>query len=427
MFPNNDVTCVSPWYSLRIDTDGTYKFCDFATDFEKSTLLPSQWFAGGRLIVESRQNIQQGRQTPGCARCYHKTDTQIDSYRQRKNLQAAIHHGPYFQESLAQSPAQLRIQSSFLDQKKPGFIHVSLSNLCNLACRMCSAKFSSKVAAVHKKMNVVSADAPTLVDWTSNNEMWEDFSQNLVLNNAELVCLHFMGGEPLYHEKFFQLIKDCVDQDKTDFHLTFVTNGTSWPEKLTWMLSKFRSVTIEISLENLHITNNYVRHGSDYQLIQSNLLELLSIKTDTISIVLRPVPQALSIEHYDSLIDFAIQHKLHIDANVLVTPRELSIVVLPKSIKKLIINKFKTKYAHMLGVDAQLDVRNIRNQEKLQSQISYHIQRIIDFLSEPEPDDIEDLRCKFVRYNQNFDRATATKFEQYYPDLLDFYEKYYNC
>jgi organic radical activating enzyme len=293
---------------------------------------------------------------------------------------------------------------------------------------MCRAPYSSKLAAIHKKINVISSDTPTLVDWTTNDQMWDDFTQNLVLNNSDLVCLHVMGGEPLYHKKFLQLIKECVAQSKTDFHVTFVTNGTIWLDELASLLPKFKSVSIEISVENLHHTNDYVRNGSNFQIVQQNILRLLQTKTQNTSIILRSVPQALSIMHYDSLIDFAIEHKLCIDSNVLVEPRELSLDVLPHTVKQNIAKHLKTKYADLLYYQQdKFSITDVRHQNNFLQQISHQIQQIIYFLSRPEPDDIEDIQIKFVRYNKNFDRLTNFTFDQCYPELVKHYEKYYNC
>lgn len=419
---------MSPWHSIRIEPNGEYKFCDFSKESEDSDFLPSQWFSSGPLVTKARKNIQEGNTVVGCNQCYRASLTQFDSWRERKNRQAAVYHGQYFRESLEQSPAYERMKLITLGEKKPAFIHVSLSNLCNLSCRMCKATYSSKVADIHKKINIIPSDTPTLLDWTLNDEMWNDFLQNLVVNNSELVCLHFMGGEPLYHKKFLQLIKECVAQSKTDFHLTFVTNATIFPDELIELLSKFKSVSIEISVENLHPTNDYIRNGSNFQLIQKHILKLVQEKTQNISIILRSVPQALSIIHYDTLIDFAIEHKLCIDSNVLVDPRELSLDVLPWTAKQNIVKHLETKYSNFLEHQQnKFSVTNVRHQTNFLQHISHHIRRIIDLLLKPEPDDIEQLQIKFVRYNQSFDQQTDNTFEQCYPELAKYYEKYYNC
>lgn len=424
MFENDRVTCVAPWSSLRIDADGSYKYCDHSKDTEQSTLLPSSWFSCGDKIVLARKAIQTGNELAGCRRCYHDEKNNFISFRQRKNLQAAIHHGEYFKESVIQSPVFERMSQLEVAHNRPAFIHVSLSNLCNLSCRMCTPDSSSKLTSTYKKINLISKSTPNLVDWTADELKWNDFSQNLVINNSDLICLHFMGGEPLYHDKFYKLINSCIDHKKTDFHITFVTNGTIWPSNLVELLSKFKSATVEISVENFHETSNYIRHGSDFKVIQQNIIKILSTKTDNISVVLRTVPQALSVQHYDTLIDFALAHGLSIDSNMLFEPEELSISVLPYEVKEHVIEKLKQKYFDLLSSDIEFAVQDMRNQSHLKQQMKNHVQTIIRMLSMSEQANIEQLRSKFINYNRKFDQATKCDFFSYYPDLKYFYEKY---
>lgn len=427
MFNNDQITCVAPWSSIRIDTTGTYKYCDHSKEIDQSDLLPSQWFAGGQQVTAARKSIQEGNALPGCHQCYSNENNKFDSFRQRKNLHAAIHHGPHFKESVKQSPAFARMAHSTLATHRPAFIHVSLSNLCNLSCRMCTPNSSSQLTSIHKKINLISKDVPALIDWTIDSTKWNDFSQNLVLNNTDLICLHFMGGEPLYHSRFHELINTCVQQSKTDFHITFVTNGTVWRPELIDMLSNFKSVTVEISIENFHKTNDYVRNGSDYTVIKKNIVNLLATKTDNISVVLRPVPQALSIEHYDTLIDFALEHNLSIDANMLFDPPELAISTLPTEYKQKIVDKLSIKYSKLLTQHSdQFLVHLVRNQHHAHQtqQTAYHVKKIIRLLQQPEPENVEQLRCKFVNYNQQFDQVVGNRFHDYFVDLIDFYEKY---
>jgi len=427
MFNNDQVTCVAPWTSMRINTNGDYKYCDHSREITQSALLPSQWFADGQSVAAARKSIQEGHALPGCYQCYHNENNKFDSFRQRKNLQAAIHHGPHFKESVKQSPAFARMTHSTLATHRPAFIHVSLSNLCNLSCRMCTPTSSSKLTSIYKKINLISKDVPTLIDWTIDSTKWDDFSQNLVLNNTDLICLHFMGGEPLYHSRFYELINTCVQQSKTDFHITFVTNGTVWHPELIDLLSNFKSVTVEISIENFHKTNDYVRNGSDYTVIKKNIVNLLATKTDNILVVLRPVPQALSIEHYDTLIDFALEHNLSIDANMLFDPPELAISTLPTDYKQKIVDKLTIKYSKLLAQHSdQFLVHQVRNQHHAHQtqQTAYHVKKIICLLQQSEPDNVEQLRYKFVEYNQQFDQVVGNRFHDYFVDLINFYEKY---
>jgi sulfatase maturation enzyme AslB (radical SAM superfamily) len=263
----------------------------------------------------------------------------------------------------------------------------------------------------------LNKDEPTLVDWTTNDNKWNEFLE-LVQHNNQLMSLHFMGGEPLYHKRFYEFIDYCIENNKTDFHLTFVTNGTIYKEELFDKLKHFKSVQIEISIENLNITNDYIRIGSDYKTIQENILKFIDKQ---MHVVLRTVPQALSISNYDTILDFALEHNLGLDSNVLDNPQHLKCFVLPKQLKNEIADKIRSKYIHILSSNNNL------NEIALFSSalgIKKHIESLLVRLEEVEPNDIEQLRQKFVKHNIELDTVSELKFANIYPELLNFYAKY---
>lgn len=423
-FPNDKVTCISPWYELRINADGSMAYCHAAkiSSWEKSDLSFIEWFNKGPLPTKVRENITNGVEVDSCTNCYNAEDKNFISFRQRRNIQGAIFGGEHFKDQVEQSPCYKRM-SGTSQTMYPAFFHITLSNLCNLSCRMCFPEFSSQLKSNYNKLELIN-DNKLLIDWTTDPVKWNNFLQ-LIENNPQILSLHFMGGEPLFHRKFHEFIDWCIDKQKTDFHLTFVTNATVYNEQLLEKLSKFKSVHIELSVENLHTSNDYIRLGSDFNDIQKNIELFVENKPDNVSIILRTVPQALSIEQYDTLIDFSIKHDISIDNNPLNNPEFLKIVVLPKELKQKITDNLKNKYADILTSTDDTDILdktvNIRRGAK---SLANHINSLISMLEEAEPDNIEELRKKFINYNVTMDKISTVKFKDVYPELLDFYEKY---
>lgn len=422
-FPNDNVTCIGPWYELRIDANGNMRGChaisqDCAEKSDKSFL---DWFNNGDEITIARNNLSSGTEYRGCNQCYENEKLKLTSFRQRRNLQAAIYSGEYFKESLKQSPAYKRMTGQVKDFY-PAFMHVTLSNLCNLSCRMCFPSYSSQLATVYKKLGLQSMSEPTLYDWTTDENKWQSFL-DIVKNNNNLMSLHFMGGEPLYHKKFIEFIDWCIKNNKTDFHLTFVTNGTIYNKELIKKLKKFKSTQIEISIENFHSSNDYIRQESDFTSVKNNILDMLKDLTNK-SVVLRSVPQALSISNYDTLIDFALENQITIDNNVLHNPMFLKCFVLPKELKNQIGEYLKHKYAYILSIDSDNILHSARIRTNDLSVYKKHIESILIQLNEPEPDNIEDLRKKFVEFNKKLDTLGKYKFVDIYPMLKEFYAKY---
>lgn len=416
-FPNDNVTCVSPWYELRIDANGDMRCCHSIrqSETEKSNLSFLDWFNHGNQPTTIRNNIIKGEESSACSACYYNEKNNLISHRLQRNMQAAIYNGKYFKQSLEQSPAFKRMNTN--KTVYPAFMHVTLSNLCNMKCRMCFPMYSSQLSDIYKKIGWMSNTEPTLNDWTTDETKWNDFLK-LVEHNTQLISLHFMGGEPLYHKRFFEFVDWCIENKKTDFHLTFVTNGTVYKEDLIDKLKKFKSVQIEISIENLHETNNYIRMGFDYKDIRENISKFIDKK---LRIILRTVPQALSIENYDTILDFALEHNLGFDSNILDNPKYLKCVVLPKELKFEIANKIRSKYTHILTSNSNFnEVAHYRSPEGIKK----HIESLLVLLEETEPDNIEELRYKFIEHNKQLDTVCNLKFTGIYPKLFDFYEKY---
>ena len=413
-FPNDNVTCISPWYELRIDANGALRCCHSIrqSQAEQTNLSFLDWF---NHVNDTRTNIINGVESAGCSACYYDEKNNLISHRMQRNIQAAVYSGNYFSESLQQSPAYKRMNGNQIIY--PAFMHITLSNLCNLKCRMCFPGLSSQLTDAYKKINWLDKETPTLIDWTIDDNKWNEFLE-LVQHNNQLMSLHFMGGEPLYHKRFYEFIDWCIDNNKTDFHLTFVTNGTIYKEELFDKLQHFKSVQIEISIENLHITNNYIRMGSDFRLVQENILKFINKKT---YVVLRTVPQALSIGNYDTIIDFALEHGLGFDSNVLDNPQHLKCFVLPKQLKSEIMDKIRSKYIHILSTESN---RNETVLFRSADGIRKHIESLLVRLEEPEPDNIDNLRQQFIKHNIELDRVSELKFADTYPELLNFYAKY---
>jgi hypothetical protein len=65
----------------------------------------------------------------------------------------------------------------------------------------------------------------------------------------------------------------------------------------------------------------------------------------------------------------------------------------------------------------------LRDQSAVLEQLQDHVRNIIKILSEPEPENIEQLRKDFIKYNQYFD-PDLCQFLSIYPELENFYYEY---
>jgi hypothetical protein len=158
--------------------------------------------------------------------------------------------------------------------------------------------------------------------------------------------------------------------------------------------------------------------GFDFVEIQKNILKFID---SGMRVILRTVPQALSIEHYETILDFALEHNLGFDSNILDNPKYLKCYVLPKEMKIKIAEYIRSKYTHIIMSNSDF---NEAVHHRSPQGIKKHIELLLVLLEESEPDNIEELRYKFIEHNTQLDKVCDLKFTDIYPKLFDFYEKY---
>ncbi len=411
--------CIGPFSEVKINPDGSLDFCHAAD----ASMIPinetitklsvDQYFCDDTSSAAlARRSLSQGNPLPNCHKCYKNEENGLLSFRHRRNLQAAIFQKQDFLPSVQE--AWPRISS----WRKPRFYHVSLSNLCNMACMMCHPRWSSLLSNLHHKAGLLSAGETVLKDWTQDKVAWDGFVQHL-LDNPEIVCLHFMGGEPMYHKRFTELLDILIQHRHCDFALTVVTNGSICAPEIINRLKKFRDVAIEISIESLDRSHDYIRWPSSYKEIQKNIQSYLAARNEHFSVVLRSVPQLLSVMSYDKLMEFAYQNHLMIDSNVLHDPDFLCLNLLSDDIKNIVVDRLRRFVKHD---DVDLQDVNVRNIRDLDRTLSLHAKTLIDQLQQPSQNKQNKIG-NLISYCHAMDKTRNIRITDYIPDLGDFFRK----
>jgi sulfatase maturation enzyme AslB (radical SAM superfamily) len=405
-----DSFCIGPWSELRIDSDGLYNFCHAAI---KSTdtgdaiqhLEPMEYFRNTADTV--RQQLMQGQSVSQCQHCYRSESAGLISFRQRRNLQAGIFPGDDFQQSYKES----RFVQNLTTDINPRFYHVSLSNLCNLGCIMCHPRNSSYLTADLKRIQLVDQTRPTLTDWTTG-PAWEHFCQHL-LDNPDIVSFHVMGGEPLYHKKFHELLDRLIAAEHTDFVFTFVSNGTIYDPVAVAKLKNFRSVQMEISIEGVTATNDYIRWPSQTTEILDNIQQYLAHRDDQFDVVLRTVPQLLSVWDYDQLLNWCREHRVLIDSNAIYSPDYMHAGMLPDDIKQQIYQRLQP----FLDPGTRDSVRriNLRDSHDLDCALAINADFVIQQLQQDY--NTEERWPQFLNYCRKLDSVRGTSLHTYVPEL----------
>lgn len=243
--------CVLPWTHICVRTDTALKPCcrflsENPTNEFDVTLedLSKNGIAAmnSDLFIDIRTKMLAGEQLPGCKKCYSQ---EADLKSNKRSMRQ------YFNEIFDLDPANCTDRFESIR-----YIEMSIDNICNLQCRICDSKFSSKLQ-----------NRDVFLNKQSFKKLEPNFNKfdNVDLSNLEHIKI--LGGEPFItpnFEKFIDYILERANPSK--ILLNIATNGTAIPsESLLKKLNKFKQIYINVSLDAVTKSNDYQRFGSKYE------------------------------------------------------------------------------------------------------------------------------------------------------------------
>ena len=292
-----DTICVVPYVALEIENDGYLTpCCDYPPTKSANFKDYDRWWSIDLNIVktELHNNIKHKR----CGVCWGKENLGPNSRRQMMNN---AFPDVYNEILAATSPADIQL-------KNPKFIHINFGNTCNLKCIMCSPGFSSSLSTEYQlnkdKYNKLNINWDQ--DISSYKHKWYQspefltFKDQLFTQDVEEVLL--TGGEPMMIPESLELLESMKTPEKIQLNIT--TNGSYLNSRWIESFKKFKKVKISVSLEGIGEHNNYLRYGSDWNVIENNIRNLMLI--DTVAVSVTTVIQHSSAYSFIDLLKFYI-------------------------------------------------------------------------------------------------------------------------
>lgn len=270
--------CAIPWIHRQTDEQGFHQLCCVAAG-EGNTLRNAH---GERLHISQQLTDEQVLNSPGvklvrrqmmrgewpaaCERCRQSEEAGSSSIRMLLNRQ--------FGEDREILLGQTRPDGT-IDHPGVRYADIRLGNACNLTCRMCGPAASRLWAAYFNDVQPAAYRLPAGQLHILGENNWvkrEPLAWLLEQCLPSVERLHFAGGEPLIVPEMVDALQQCVASGRANqIELSYNTNVTVLPEKVTALWPHFRSVSLLCSVDGYGRLNDYIRRPSCWSDIDRNL------------------------------------------------------------------------------------------------------------------------------------------------------------
>lgn len=354
-----DTKCVNAYMNLSVHPSGVVKPCcmssyEYKTDSGHSHLNQASilefWNSESR--KEFIKDLESGVQHSSCKFCWQEEASGKDSKRIRDNKT--------YQDR------------NFNFDTLPVVVDLSMGNLCNLKCRICSPTHSSpwmieeadlknpnnRKEFINQPRWVISKES---FDY-SNKLFWNDIVN--LLPNAEK--LDFAGGEPFYIDKHWEVVRQLVENGwSKNQHIHYNTNGTIFPDKYIDLLEQFKIVDIQISSDGIGKKFEYLRHPANFQEVENNIDKFCKIRNSSkttwfvgvcISI------SAFNVFDFFEMFEHYAEKGIRIYINIVHDHH--GVRVLPTEVKEKVIEHLLSKYSkqqHLWLKERDMVINHLRN------------------------------------------------------------------
>lgn len=231
------------------------------------------------------------------------------------------------------------------------YLQVMLDTTCNLQCRSCgpkeSSKWNSNKSLLKTLYNITQENQYTskVLDNRSYWQKLKNFLINTDLRNIKLI--EIVGGEPFYSKnmlEFLQILNNQTDLDKCT--LKIVTNTTIFPSnKVQDILMKFGKIDVSLSIDGYGKLNETIRPGVSWKQIDFVIKEWLKFSEThkNVNLVNGVTVSIYNVNKLQEIIDYFENINIPVTFTYLFGPEHLCIENLPLSFRKKIKIKMKDK------------------------------------------------------------------------------------
>lgn len=316
----------------------------FSAEYQISYKTPCCLLPPNANIDTIRKDMLNGIKSSDCSKCWHLEEQGKTSDRLLQN--SAFDYYANRDINLVEDDCK---SGAYSEQ----IVKLYSSNLCNSTCVTCrSAEYSSAWATLlngpQKKISIEQSNLLT-VDW------------------ANLKMLSFLGGEPLYEKKNFEVMQKLIEVGNTDCFISFVTNGAvDLSEHQLTILKHFKNLNFCLSIDGIGSVFEYLRYPLSWDLLLKNIKLYNDLN---INLSVSYTISNLNILYYKETVDWFNSQGLTYNYNLVTDPDYFNINSLPEQIKQDINFGKELLRTHCSNDDVLFDdlLREIDNQDRMKN------------------------------------------------------------
>ena len=258
--------CNLPWIHLHSTPEGAATPCCISAscstqtgmgDTKKQRLME---LVNSPKMKQLRLDMLDGKRNDECTICYNQEDVGIHSNR----LSSLFMHPKAIDDA-----CNFTNDDGSLEHFNMRYFDVRFSNICNFKCRSCGQEYSTQWEQENSRANV-----PWAREIPKNNN--KEFLQDIIDQIPNMELAYFAGGEPLITEQHYILLEEMIRQKKTDIVLRYSTNLSNLKFKNKDLIDLWRhfdqNIELYASIDHVKERAEYIRHGTDWGEVESNLL-----------------------------------------------------------------------------------------------------------------------------------------------------------
>tara|TARA_B100001971_G_scaffold201658_1_gene214653 strand:- start:1395 stop:2711 length:1317 start_codon:yes stop_codon:yes gene_type:complete len=276
---DNPAFCILPFIHTHVGPEGKVHLCcmaewnnPIAMNVKGAGGLKELW--SGERYQDARRRMLNGEKIPVCRKCWRADATGGGSDRATFNKGYGDIVKMKYPDMTLDIEKGNSLGTPIIADLRPG-------NFCNLKCRMCYPGSSSVIGddCIEHPIEINTPFYGINVETFGTKQTWEDYDwiedkdtysevEDLLPN---LRILKIVGGEPLFMPHVIKLLKHCVDTGiSKKIILDLTTNGTRRRGKVFNMLTQFRELILNVSIDGTGPAHDYIRFPSTIKEVAQN-------------------------------------------------------------------------------------------------------------------------------------------------------------